>query len=303
MASAPPSAPSLPGAPRVKRPRAVRWLLWTLAGAAVVTAGAVAAVYAGSEWILRRARQAPLEPLPVLAAPADLAEGERLAKIVGCWAGCHGMQGEGDVEAAPGIFSAVAPTLSAVLPLYSDAELARLVRYGVKRDGRTAIGMISGTFHPLGDEDLARIVAHLRRQPASPPVERERRMTLLGRLALVTGRWQASADEVDRAQPRWGNLPRRTPFEQGRYLVSITCTECHGFDLRGEAFEGSPSLAVVAAYRPEQFRHLLRTGEPLDGRDLGLMSWVAKNGFAHFTDAESDAIHAYLRAYHLEGRR
>ena len=282
----------------MRRTRITRILLWTFGSLAAVLLLVLAYVYAASEWMLRRTHDAPMQPIAPVSAPADLVEGERLSKIVGCWAGCHGMEGEGDTLDVPGVFRITGPTLSEVLPQYSDAELVRLVRYGVKRDGRTALGMASGTFYPLSDADLARIIAHLRRQAARPPVSRERHVTLLGRAALATGEWKTSAGEVDRTMPRWGELPRRTPFERGRYLASITCTECHGFDLQGEVFEGSPSLAVVAAYTPEQFRHLLRTGEPISGRDLGIMSWTARYGFTHFTDQEIDDLYAFLREHH-----
>lgn len=273
-------------------------LLGTFGALAGVVVLGVVLVYAASEWMLRRSYDAPLAPVPKATSPADLAEGERLARIVGCWAGCHGMEGEGDAESLPGFFYATAPPLPSVIPLYSDEELVRLIRYGVKRDGHTAIGMISGTFYPLSDQDLARIIGHLRRQPPLPPAHRERYVTFRGRLALLTGAWATSVGEVDRSSPRWGELPRATPYERGRYLASITCSECHGFDLRGEELEGSPSLAIVAAYSPEQFRHLMRTGEPINGIDLGLMSWVARNGFAHFTDEEIADLYSFLMAYH-----
>lgn len=285
----------------MSRPRLLTVIIRVVGGLAAVAVLAVAAIYAISEWMLRRTYDAPLEPLPASVTAADLEEGQRMAVVVGCWAGCHGMTGEGDTLEAPGIFRATAPTLSAVLPRYSDAELVRLIRYGVKRDGRTALGMPSGTFYPLSDADLARIIAHLRRQRSSEPVPPMRHVTLLGRVALVTGEWETSVGEVDRTRPRWGALPRTTPFERGRYLASITCTECHGLDLQGETYEGSPSLAVVAAYDAEQFRHLLRTGEPISGRDLGIMSWTARNAFAYFTDEEIADLYSYLRAYQEAG--
>lgn len=276
------------------RARMLRFLTRTLATLVALGAIGLGCVYGISEWMLRRTYDIPLQPIPTAGSPTDLAEGRRMAVIVGCWAGCHGGHGEGGTDGAPGIFSATAPTLSDVLPGYSDAELVRLIRYGVKRDGRTAIGMISGTFYPLGDRDLARIVAHLRRQPASPPVPRERQVQLLGRLALLLGKWKTSAGEVDDSIPRWGELPQTTPFERGRYLASITCSECHGLDFQGRDFYKSPPLSIVRAYRPEQFRHLMRTGEPLSGRDLGLMSWVAKNAFFEFTDEEIGGLYDYL---------
>lgn len=141
-----------------------------------------------------------------------------MAEIIGCWSGCHGRHGEGRTESIDGIHSNAAPTLSQVLPGYSDEELMRLIRYGVKRDGKSAVGMISYTFWLLSDQDLVNVIAHLRAQPVGPPKPRRHEITLRGRFALATGRWGASATQVDRSVPRWGELPRTTAFERGRYL-------------------------------------------------------------------------------------
>ena len=268
--------------------------LGALAGLAIL---AVGYVYAVSEWRMRRPYDAPLTP-PRTPVAIDFAEGMRMAKIVGCWAGCHGMEGEGGDEYIEGIFKHTAPTLSAVLRLYSDAELVRLIRYGVKRDGHSAVGMISYTSWPLGDRDLANIIAHLRRQPVLPPVPRELQLEFRGRVALATGEWKVSAEQVDRSIPRWGELPQATPFERGRYLASITCSECHGLDFRGNELERGPALAILAIYQPTQFRHLLRTGKPISGRDLGIMSWAARVAFSLFSDEEIADLYAFLRTYH-----
>ncbi len=261
------------------RGRAVSVLLGLLGALAAVALLGVAYVYSVSEWKMRRHFDAPLTPLRAPSAP-DFAEGMHMAKIVGCWAGCHGMEGQGGKESIAGIFTHTAPTLSSVLPLYSDEELVRLIRYGVKRDGRSAVGMISYVFWPLCDQDLANIIAHLRAQPELPPIPRELKFELRGRVALATGEWEVSAEQVDRSRPRWGELPRTTPFERGRYYASITCAECHGVDFRGNELERGPSLAILAAYGPHQFRQLLRTGEPISGRDLGIMSWVSRVAFS-----------------------
>jgi cytochrome c553 len=251
-------------------------------------------VYAVSEWKMRRSYDAPLVPLRAVD-PADPVAGMHMAKVVGCWAGCHGKVGEGGFEEIEGIHKSAAPTLSQVLPQYSDEELVRLIRYGVKRDGGSSIGMISYATWPLGDQDLANIIAHLRAQPVVPPVPRSHQFTLGGRWAMVTRMWGVDAELVDRSLPRWGELPRNTPFERGRYLASIVCTACHGLDFRGSALEGSPPLAIVAAYSQEQFRHLLRTASSVDGRDLSAMSWVRN---VDFTDQEIDDLYVFLRAHH-----
>lgn len=263
---------------------------------AITLAGVgVAAIYGISEWKLQRRYEAPLEALRAKTAP-DVAEGERMARIVGCWDGCHSRRGEGGYEQIKGIFRHTAPTLSQVVPLYSDEELVRLVRYGLKRDGRSAVGMISYTFWALGDQDLSNIIAHLRRQPVLPPIERKLELSWRGRFALVTGAWKVSVEQVARSRPRWGDLPQTTTMERGRYIASVTCSECHGLDYSGNVLERAPSLAILAAYSLEQFTRLMRTAQPIGGRKLDEnMDWVAK---APFTDEEITGLYQFLRTHH-----
>lgn len=270
---------------------AVRLVLYSAGAAALLAFGAI---YGLSEWRLQRHHDTPLRPLR-FASPPDPATGLHMAKVVGCWAGCHGLRGEGGTDVVEGIHRTTAPTLSQVVPGYTDEELARLVRYGVKRNGRSAVGMRADVLWPLGDQDLVNIFAHLRRQPGLPPVPRSRELTLRGRIALATGEWKVSADQVDASAPRWGELPRTTPVARGRYLASIVCSECHGLDFRGDALEGAPSLAIVAGYDPEQFRRLFRTATAVNGRTIERMDWIPNVGF---TDAEIEEIRAFLRAHH-----
>lgn len=267
---------------------------WTLFAAAAVALGLLAFVFGVSEWKMRRTYDAPLVPLRA-SAPADPVAGEHMANLLGCWNGCHGRRGEGGTESIEGIVRHTAPTLSQVLPIYDDAGLARLVRFGVKRDGRSAVGMSSYTFWPLGDQDLANVFAHLRRQPARPPVPRRLELTMRGRLALVTGEWKVSVEQVDRTIPRWGDLPRTTPYERGRYLASVICSECHGLDFRGNKLEGGPSLVVLAAYDVDTFRRLIRTNTAAGGRRIAPMDWTPHAGF---TDSEVADLYAFLRTYH-----
>ena len=263
-------------------------------GLAALPLLAAICVFAGSEWILRRRHEVPLGRTPAPLSDAGNDEGRRRAVLFGCLKGCHGPEGEGSQEGAPGIYSVTAPTLTAVLADYSDAELVRLLRFGVKRDGVSAVGMPARTFYPLSDDDLAMISRHLRARPPLPAVPRQRRILPLGRLALVLGKWKVSADEVNGTRPRWGELPRSTPFERGRYLASVTCSECHGLDFEGMPYFPSPSLAIVNGYYPEQFRRLLRTGEHLSGRIDGMMAKVAREAFAEFTDEEIGDLYAFL---------
>ena len=252
-----------------------------------------AIVYGVAEWRIRRTYDIPLLPIHA-RTPPDPVAGLHFAKLVGCWAGCHWNEGEGGTERIEGVRSITAPTLSQILPQYSDEELARLVRYGMKRDGHSAVGMASHTFWPLGDQDLANIFAHLRSQPPRPAVPRKRELTLRGRLGLALGDWKVAVDQVDRSIPRWGELPLNTSFERGRYLASVVCSERHGLDFEGNALEGGPSLAILAIYDADEFRHLLRTGKPIGGREIPKMSWMPQ---VDFSGQEIDDLYTFLRAY------
>jgi len=250
-------------------------------------------IYGASEWILNRPHEAPLARLSV-SSPSNLVEGERMARIVGCLLGCHGDEGEGGVEQIEGIRKVTAPTLSSVLKQYSDEELVRLVRYGVKRDNRSAVGMNSFSLWALADDDLKNIIARLRQLPESPPVKREKRFGLVSRIKLIRGEWQVSADQVDRNAPRWSLRPQTTPFERGRYLASVVCSECHGLDLRGNALEGGPALAIIAAYDLNQFRDFTGTAISVSGRMIDKMSWLPE---IPLQDDEVADLYVYLRKY------
>lgn len=57
----------------------------------------VLVVYGASAWKLSRTYDIALEE-PVRNLQLDASQGERMARIVGCWAGCHGPRGEGGAE-------------------------------------------------------------------------------------------------------------------------------------------------------------------------------------------------------------
>lgn len=86
---------------------------------------------------------------------------------------------------------------------------------------------------------------------------------------------------------------------RGEYIAMTACNECHGLDLRGANTEpdiAPPDLAVVAGYSWEEFNHLMDTGLPRDGREsLGLMTVVARDRFAYFTQEERADLYAFLR--------
>ena len=271
-----------------------RYAVRGIAGLALIAATAVFAVWGTAQWRLHTPWDAGLTPLKVPTSPSLVAEGERAFRIFGCW-GCHHDAGNVLFE-APRVGRLVAPNISRRAADYSDDELVRLIRRGVKRDGTTAIVMPTSELGRLSDDDVAAVVSYVRSLPQRPDEEASStQWGPLGYIALATGKVDLSAAIAPTSEP-----PVTRPKDgEGEYLVSTICRGCHQLDSaydNGFGMKTPPLRAMVKAYSLDEFRHLMRTGEGSGGRDLGTMSRVAKTGFSYFTDGEIDAIHQYLNA-------
>jgi mono/diheme cytochrome c family protein len=189
----------------------------------------------------------------------------------------------------------VSPNLTIAAREYTDAELERIIRHGIRPDGRSVVVMPSGMFSVLDDADLGRIIAYVRSVPPVPGRPREVRIGPLARLLFALGKFEPAAAEVSRAVALSASYPSgHDPMARGAYLARTACTECHGLDLRGG--DKAPDLRIAAGYSRDAFAHLMRTGKGLGDRELPLMSRVARRRFSHFTDNEIGALHDYLLA-------
>jgi mono/diheme cytochrome c family protein len=274
--------------------RVRRYALRGLAALAIIVVAAVAGVWGAAQWRLTAQYEAPLVALKVQPSPDLVAEGERVFHIFGC-AGCHHEAGNVLFE-APNVGRLVAPNISRRLADYTDEQLVRLVRHGVKHNGTTAIVMPASVLGRISDQDLAALISYLRSlSPRPDAVTVGTQWGPLGYIALAAGKVELSADIAPVDEPP----VTRPEGREGEYLVSATCRACHeldGIHDNGFGMVTPPVRAMVRSYSLEDFRHLLRTGEGSGGRQLGLMSEVARSDFSHFTDGEIDAIHRYLNA-------
>jgi cytochrome c553 len=241
---------------------------------------ATVAILAGSEYRLNKSY-----PVQVADFHSDtgipVEEASRRGRSFMC-IGCH-QTGGNVLFTAPLVGTLVAPNVSRIARTYSDGELERLIRHGVKKDGTAALVMPSATFAHLADDDVANIITWLRTLPEAPDAQpAASSFGPLGRIALALG------------QPKLAHRPD----DIGRYLVANTCSHCHNLQTEGQV-EGKPTppLAIVAqAYSLSEFTTLLRTGKGTGDRELGLMSAVSRDDFSNFNDAEIASIHAYLQS-------
>jgi mono/diheme cytochrome c family protein len=277
--------------------KALRWAGIGLGGLIALLVVAAIVVFVWSEAILRREYSAGPETLAALS-PAQKAAAPRLARVLGCL-GCHGEGLKGQLMFdAPGVARVFAPNITEIAATATDQQLAAGIRQGIGHEGRGLFIMPSAMFSRLTDAETAALVAWIRTLPRARGETKGLGAGPIGRLLLVAGKFRPVPDVVAeyRSQVPIAVGPAHEP---ARHLASIACSECHGPALMGGSVgpgEKTPDLRIAAGYDAAQFRALLRTGRPPSGRDLGLMTTVAKNDFSHFTDDEIDALHAYLVA-------
>jgi mono/diheme cytochrome c family protein len=277
--------------------RLLRWTGIALGSLLTLVIVAYAIAYVVSERILRRTYEVPAVAIAIPTDTESITEGRRLATIRGCFNGCHGKNAEGVVMFdEPMIARVVAPNLTASVRKYSDAQIAVIVRKGVRPDGRSLLVMPAEAFTWMTDADLGRTIAFLKSLPPSTGPGPGISVGPLGRIGLAVGKFKTVAQLIADAEP-----PPKATSEQaafGRYLARTTCPQCHGTNLRGASTPDfiSPDLRIVAAYSPEAFAELMRTGVALGGRKLDTMGPWARQTLSQFTDAEIAALYSYLHA-------
>lgn len=235
------------------------------------------------------------EGADVTDAAALRAHGERISWTLGC-RGCHREKLEGG-----SFYERYASNLTRDLPKYSDAEIERVLRTGVPRDGRELWGMPSEIFQHLSAADMKALIADLRStnpdgKPTQPPKPWEpdaKKMIADGE--LKTAKDTALQDKM------LAPVDLGPKYALGRYITRVTCAECHGPELNGDPKRRTgepPNLIVAGGYSRAEFETLMTNGIPSGGRKLknALMGEVARERFTHFTPHERDELYAYLKA-------
>ena len=198
-----------------------------------------------------------------------------------------------------GIFGSrlVAPNLTRLVRHRSDREIASAMRYGVKPDGTSLIGMPVGKFIRSSDSDVAATIAYLRTLPEKPDATPGTRWRFDGRVLLTIRMFLPETALVDKSR-RGPRLTPTAPMALGAYISQTQCSICHGADLSGDPDEHSPDLRVVIRDYPQaRFQHFLATGE--GGRkdhDTKIMQEIVKRRLRFLTSAETAALYAYLKA-------
>jgi hypothetical protein len=250
-------------------------------------------------------------PLPALtrsADPAVLARGDHLVHSIAACAGdlCHGA----DLGGGKPIVMGPVATLSApnITPdnlgaAYSDGELARLIKHGIKRDGRSVRFMPAQDIAWLPDSDVVAIVSYIR---TVKPIDRPNGTTVIKTLGKVLDRQDQFvmdvARHIDQSKVEQAPAPEPTAA-YGGYIARL-CSGCHGEHFSGGPLPGAPSsFAIPLNITPDatglkewayaDFEKLMRTGVRKNGKQLDPLMPI--EAWKNFDDTEMHATWAYLQ--------
>jgi mono/diheme cytochrome c family protein len=249
-------------------------------------------------------------PLPRVTRstdPAVLARGKHLVDATtGCSSSdCHGadLAGGKTMSMGPlGTFTAPNITPGGIIAAYSDGELARVIRHGLRKDGRSVRFMPSQDYSWLPDNELEAIVSYLRTVEA---VSRPNGPLEAGLLAKVLDRNDMLvldvARRIDHAAKELVPAPEPTAA-YGKFLAR-SCQGCHGNTYAGGPIPGAPASMPVptnltphatglAGYTYEHFDRLLLSGTKKDGKKLD--PFMPIESFGKMDEIEKRALFAFL---------
>ena len=267
-------------------------------------------------------------PYPAIKASADsvvIARGKEIVFGPAHCADCHHVGNSdslfnlGQVPALSGGFKFELPLGNFYVPnitpdpttgigRYTDGEIARVLRNGVRPNGTAALDFMP--FHDMTDEDMTAVISYLRSQKPVLHEIPKNTVTLMGRVINAF-----LIKPVGPGKPVQKSIPRDTTAEYGRYLAYnvANCNGCHtNRDMMtgaviGEPFAGGlvfeepgvPVLTVpnitthaesrIAGWSQQDFIKRFRMGKLIP---YSHMPW---NSFKRMSDNDLKAIYNFLQ--------
>jgi mono/diheme cytochrome c family protein len=194
-----------------------------------------------------------------------------------------------------------------------DAEIARILRYGVRADGRAALPFME--FHDMSDDDLQAVISFLRSQPQVNQINPQHSFTLMGKAIMA---FVIKPIGPKSAPP--AVAPAEAPtVERGQYIANNVagCVSCHtkrspvdgsytgprfagGMVMDNEATPGTilvtpnltpdPRTGRIASWPEEQFVGRFGAGVGIPGTH---MPWKM---YQKMSPTDVQAVYRYLRS-------
>ncbi|HEY6513060.1 MAG TPA: c-type cytochrome [Burkholderiaceae bacterium] len=289
----------------------IRRVLIALVSLLVLVAVAVAAlVWNGERKRERLVKLPPLQSPPLADSGAALGRGAYLYASRGC-TDCHGADGAGRVFVDDGKGlrikgPAIHPGPGSVTVGYTSQDWDRIVRHGVRRDGRPAMVMPSEDYNRFTDADFAALVAYARALPPAGGGVAEIDLPLPVRALYGAGYIEDAAAKIDHTLPVQQPVPEGVTLEHGRYVAN-TCLGCHGPDFSGGRVPGGPpdwppaarlnnkgaDNAMARYASADAWLAMFRSGKRADGSSIQVMPF---GSLSKMSDTDLRALHLYLKS-------
>lgn len=288
----------------------LRRTLWGGLGLAVLAGAAIAAGLLVAERKMQRQLVLQVADVPLRDDAASVERGRYLFASRGC-VDCHGADGAGHTFIDdPNGMRVRGPNLTtgahSAVQGYRSIDWVRIVRHGIKRDGRPALIMPSEDYNRFTDADLAALVAYVRQLP---PVDGEPgavRLPAPVKLLYALGVVQDAYEKIDHRQPPQQPVAEAVTPAHGAYVANM-CLGCHGAGLSGGKIPGAPpdwpaasnltpgaGSAMPRYASAEQFRRMLATGRRPDGTAVSPV--MPFGSLQAMSETDADALYLYLQA-------
>jgi mono/diheme cytochrome c family protein len=289
-----------------------KWLRRGAVTLTVLVAGASAAFLTlgemGAQKMQRRIDVA-VAPLAVHAEGASVERGRYLFASRGC-GDCHGADGAGNVVVDGGGMFVRAPDITpapqSVVARYAEGDWVRVIRHGVKPDGRPVMVMPSEEFNRFVDADVAALIAYVRQLPPASGAKADVRLPMLVKALYAAGVVRDASEKIDHALPPALPVPEGVTPEHGAYVAN-GCIGCHGKQLAGGKIPGAPpdwppaakltpgpGSALERYPTAEQFMAMLKTGKRPDGTTVSkVMPFVS---LKEMSEVDARALYLHLRS-------
>lgn len=284
---------------------------WIKIGATVVGAGAASLagvlLVGAQRAAARRERTVEVSARAVPEAADDeagRARGRYLYASRGC-ADCHGADGGGQTFAQGDGMHVAGPNITrgGVTARYGAQDWDRIVRHGVKPDGRPAFMMPSEDYARLTDADLGALVAHVQRLEPRAGGEAIMELPLPVVVLYGLGVIEDAAEKIDHSLPPPAPIAAAVTPAHGEYVAHM-CKGCHGPGLSGGPIPGGPpdwpaaanltsgpGSAMTRYPTPEAFLSMLRSGTRPDGTPIKGMPFPS---LRELDEVDVRAVYAYL---------
>ena len=288
-----------------------KWLTRALIVVLILMFGGAAAI----AYALHRAQERMERRIDIAAYNVDIPvsaeaieRGQYLFSTRGC-VDCHGADGAGRAFVDDGSMRIKGPNISPgpgnVVAKYTPADWERVLRHGVKPDGRPLMIMPSEDYNRLSDADLGALVAYVKQLPPAAGGAADLVLPLPYRALYGLGKIPDAATIIDHQRKPTAAVAEGLTVAHGEY-VSAMCIGCHGEGLSGGKiptgppdWPAAPNLtpgegSVMPRYTTAQaLATMLRRGKRPDGTVIAVMPF---DSFKNITDTDVAALHLYLNS-------